>query len=83
MLSNDSESEEEEAYRKLPKAENVGFASAEVKQVTYRSGANNNKRQILPSQKSVILGFAQEDQLIRDSEAQRNIDMSELKDLLS
>ncbi len=45
MLSNDSESEEE-AYRKLPKAENVGFASAEVKQVTYTSGANNNKRQI-------------------------------------
>jgi hypothetical protein len=31
---------------------------------------------------TVMAGFVAEDQLIRDSEAQRNIDMSELKNLL-
>jgi hypothetical protein len=31
---------------------------------------------------SVLAGFVGEEQLIRDSEAQRNIDLSELKNLL-
>jgi hypothetical protein len=35
-----------------------------------------------PAANTVMAGFVQEDELIEDSENQRNIDMSELKNLL-
>ena len=48
----------------------------------YGAGLGTQQVTGKPAANTVMAGFVQEEELIEDSENQRNIDMSELKNLL-
>lgn len=77
----DSGSDSEEPSDKQYKPQPPSKVVATVTTMSYANQAVSQVRGGQPTN-SVLAGFVGEEQLIRDSEAQRNIDLSELKNLL-
>ena len=48
-----------------------------------QAGGYQQPNSLVANQKNVLAGFVQEDDLIQDGEANRRIDMNELKSLLA